>query len=234
LSVVTTGASWLSLPSPGSVRSASGWYLIPSADATDYQVGQRFENANVLRWVSLFFTGPDIPGQEASATVIAQPVEQVNGLGSTYVNAWAYAMSVWDDSGGTKTLHLYVRLQADTSLQHFSIVTSTGTPTNLFALGDGDLADAAFSGGRCTALKAWTRVLSAADALAESYSRAPVNASGLYSYVPCVRGSTLGQDIGGGGHDWSVIGTGLSIDAIEPYVFAKPGALFQGNTTLVL
>jgi hypothetical protein len=81
------------------------------------------------------------------------------------------------------------------------------------------------SGGRATAVKAWTSNLTEAEHLAESTQKSPIITSNLFTYLSCNVGSTIGNDDGPDNHDWTTVGAGLSLVAEEPFFMPPRRAL---------
>lgn len=120
-------------------------------------------------------------------------------------------------------LDVYWRFEGASVLQHALVVdTAIEDAANYPSM----MNDSSFQLNvhqRLTAYKEWSSgSLTAAQILAESAQVAPIVNTGLTNYLSCQVGSTVGQDLSGTGHNWTVTGT-ITLNADEPNM-ALPSA----------
>jgi hypothetical protein len=135
--------------------------------------------------------------------------EILSGLGANFFGWTFYAFQV--SAGGAWAVY-----QGTETLTPSVLVSGAGLAmaTDLYL---GSPFGNAVQNGSYDSVKYWRAALTTGQILAEAQRNAPQLATGLYSYLSCDNGSTVGLDQSGGGHNWTVSGAfATNTDTPEP------------------
>lgn len=213
MSVITTGSSYIQRNTlPVGNMSYCAWILLPTEATINNDQGgyhAQVSTGDPAGYLGFYGNsdGPSSFAVYANCTG-ATPVDTTI---AAHMGIWVFlALSL----SGTN-LALYSCKEGAVALTtRAALTTWPAAITQASLLFDTFIA--AKNGAKFTSVKVWSAPRSAAQLLAESHSRAPVDATNIYSYLGCAVGSTIGQDQSGNGNNWTITGAGLSLSPSEP------------------
>jgi hypothetical protein len=144
----------------------------------------------------------------------AGPEAQISGTAASLLG-WVFGAGVVDSSGNL-TLYTGNETTSPTTFNPGGAATVTGTVSDFFLGRPG--SPGVNASGKYSSIKIWQTTLTGTEIATEWASKAPVK-SGVYTYLSCDNGSTIGADQSGNGNNWTEIHTGLTTDTDVPSLF---------------
>jgi hypothetical protein len=204
----------------------------PALSARSVQTVHSVGSAGVLETDAVGIEGPGDTTGDHFLGAGSPDAGPENDMGpSADFTGWQFiAWSI--DGSGDWTCYTGVEGSTPTVLNTGSLTTGGGIITDHWLGRPASYGARSAAASKYAYITIWNGVaMNATQIAAEAKSPTPVITSGLFSYLSCASGTTIGHTTQGSGGDWTNSGSGMTLDSDMPALGPVPNAIFFGAGT---